>query len=248
MGQNSKQLLASSYQGIAGLAGVNLPGGEIETKIDLVVETLKSRDFLRQLANQHPEIIPNIYAVNGFDSINNKLLYDNSIYSDKLNSWIVDNNSGISKNGPKFFKVHNIFHNEIFKIYVNPSNNFILLSVEHYSPIYSQDLLIKIIDSLNSLLRDKAILKSEQALLFLQTQAEKYSQKEINYSIYSLIEKNLETLMLANINKYYIIEPLDLPNLPERKIFPNRKIFLLLGLFFGFFISTGISFIFKLKK
>ena len=63
--------------------------------------------------------------------------------------------------------------------------------------IYAQDLLTKIIDSLNSRLRDKDLNKAEQAIVFLQEQVQTANQKEIKESLYSIIEKNLETVMLT---------------------------------------------------
>ena len=245
---SSMQSLTSGYQGIGGLVGLNFPGSELQSKIDLVVETLKSRDFLKQLILEHQEVVPNIYAIDGYDLSSDNLKYQKDIFDGATGKWIINENQGITSDGPKFFKIYNKFHGEIFNVYVNPSNNFISLSVEHYSPIYAQDLLTKIIDSLNSRLRDKDLNKAEQAIVFLQEQVQIANQKEIKESLYSIIEKNLETIMLTNINSYYAIEPVDLPNIPEKKVFPNRKVFLLLGVFFGFFFSTAISLIVRPNK
>mgnify|MGYP001364139575 CR=1 FL=1 len=245
---SSMQSLTSGYQSIGGLVGLNFPGSEIQAKIDLVVETLKSRDFLKQLILEHQEVAPNIYAIESYDLSSDNLKYQKDIFDKATGKWIINEDKGIRSDGPQFYKIYNKFHGEIFNVYVNPSNNFISLRVEHYSPVYAQDLLTKIIDSLNSLLRDKDLNKAEQAIFFLQEQVQIANQKEIKESLYSIIERNLETLMLTNINSYYAIEPVDLPNIPERKIFPNRKVFLLLGVFFGFFFSTAISLIVRLNK
>ena len=126
---SSMQSLTSGYQGIGGLVGLNFPGSELQAKIDLVVETLKSRDFLKQLISEHQEVAPNIYTIESYDLSSDNLTYQTDIFDDATGKWI-RNEDRITSNGPKFFKVYNKFHGEIFNVYVNPSNNFISLSVD----------------------------------------------------------------------------------------------------------------------
>ena len=96
----------------------------------------------------------------------------------------------------------------------NPLKHFyISISFKHKSPEFAHYFLSLIIKEANSLLREVDLQESSEALNYLNDQLVKTQQSDIRNSINQLIKSKLETQMLANVNKDYVLRPLDKPYL-----------------------------------
>ena len=71
----------------------------------------------------------------------------------------------------------------------------------------------------------------------LNDQLNIYKVADIRNSINALIQSQLETEMLANVRKDYLLRPLDSAYVPEKKSAPVRSMICIAGTFIGFMLS-----------
>ena len=86
--------------------------------------------------------------------------------------------------------------------------------------------------------KEKDLAESQSALDFLEEQLVEVRQNDIRESIYQLIESQLETKMLANARKDYLISFIDKSFTPEVKSYPKRSIILLITILTSFTFSV----------
>ena len=140
------------------------------------------------------------------------------------------------KQTPTFLEAHYELQKNVIS-YKQIDDNYIEIIVEHPSPIFARDLLILIIKELNTIIRDKDTTVAKNAINFLNLELNKTNQVEIRKSINELIKPNLEMLMLADIDDYYKLEPIDQPFIPETRSSPNRKLICIIITMLGLFLS-----------
>ena len=84
---NSSLSMASRLGGLASMAGISLPTSNVENKGALVLETIKSRVFLKHLIT-FDKVLPSLMAVKTFDAKNKILIFDADTYDTKSNTWV----------------------------------------------------------------------------------------------------------------------------------------------------------------
>ena len=117
---------------------------------------------------------------------------------------------------------------------------FIYINIEHISPVFAKDFLELIIREGNELIRKKDMEESKQGLEYLTSELSKTPFVEIKESINALIEVQLETQMLAQINQDYILIEIEPPFIPERKSKPSRIVICVTGTMLGGMLSMLI--------
>jgi uncharacterized protein involved in exopolysaccharide biosynthesis len=100
----------------------------------------------------------------------------------------------------------------------------------------------------NERIRARAIDEANRNLKFLNEQIEKTKIVEVQHSLYSLIENETKTLMLANARAEYAFNVID-PAVPsERKISPHRSIYVLFGAFTGSAIGLLVAYLLRKRR
>ena len=79
--------LAGKFGGLASLAGVSLGGAGAGDKTVIAIELLKTWGFLEEFI-QTNKLEVEVYAVNGWDKVNNKLLINEAIYDVDALNWV----------------------------------------------------------------------------------------------------------------------------------------------------------------
>ena len=90
---------------------------------------------------------------------------------------------------------------------------------------------------LNAIEREKDIRDSSRAITYLNNQLDETRQAGIQNAIYQLIESQLKTQMLANIDEHYLVTPIDPAVIPEKKSFPFRRNIAIAAFFISFLSS-----------
>ena len=80
--------------------------------------------------------------------------------------------------------------------------------------------------------------ESKQGLEYLTSELSKTPFVDIKESINALIEAQIETQMLAQINQDYILIEIEPPFVPELKSKPNRSLICILGTMLGGMLSV----------
>jgi hypothetical protein len=238
----SSQSTSASIGGAAGLAsmaGITLgTGGNKAHYADAV---LRSKKFLSHIAN-FPGIRENLTVANGFDAKTGKILYKKEFFDAEKRKWKktdINGNPIIPSDQAVVAAIK-----KRMKVYVDFETNFLTITFQHFSPIFAYEFINLLEGQLNAMEREKDIMNSTRAIKFLNEQLEETKQAGIQNIIYQLIESQLQTKMLANIDEHYLIIPIDPAVIPEKKSFPFRRNIAIVV----FFISLLISIILVLLR
>jgi len=235
---NSISRSLQGYAGLAGLAGVSLPKQDFYSNSAQAIAKLNSLSFFEK------EILPNIFlpdlmALNSWDSNENTLIYDESIYNENTDSWV--SKDSMSKNEipspQKSFKVYMANH---FKLEEDIKTGFINLSIKHQSPYVAKEWAELTIYQMNNFFRDKDKQESEKAINYLNLQLSITSLSEVKEAILDLLKEETQKLSLIEAKEYYVFEYIDPPAIMETKAEPKRAIICILSAFFGFVLSAFI--------
>ena len=244
-GGSSMSSLAKQYGGVASMAGISLPGGEEEDRGVIAMETIKSRNFLRNLILDN-DILPQLYAAKSYDFSHKKINYDKKLYDSKNKKWVrkpsLFNRS--LKPAPSNEEAYRKYIKETISVYQDKKTNLIYVSVKHFSPHFAKEFLELIIKEMNDSIRDKDLKESEKAINYLNEYLATSQVTEIRKSINDLIETHLEKVMMCYISEDYVLEIIDPPFVPERKHSPSRAV----NLFLSFILGLTISIILVVSK
>lgn len=222
--------LSNQYNGLASIAGINLPSGDAETKKNLVLATITSRDFFKHLVDKY-NYYPQIIAAKAINESNKKIIYDTSIYKDE--KWIRE------EGDPTYLEAHSLFIKNNLELGYDKQRDHLTISIKHISPLFAKSMLDNLILEVNNVIREKDLIDSSNSLEYLKNALNETQVKDIKVSINSLIEKKLEAKMLASIKEDYVLMIIDSPYIPLKPFAPNKLLILIFGFLGG--ILAGIS-------
>jgi len=227
---NSLGGLSGSLGGIASLAGVSMQAGD--TKTQKGIKILQSYKFFRLFA-EDPNVLPVLLAGIGWDSINNKILFDEDIFNSETFTW---------KDGfvPSYQLAFKSF-NRIFFVAQDEKTGFINIYIRSFSPNLSKEWLERIIFLINEEVRKDEVNQAKRSIDYLNIQIGKTSYAEIKEALSDLIQSQIKIVMLAESSKEFIFEVIDPPYIPEFKKEPFRALIVLISGIFSLLTSMIIA-------
>lgn len=235
LSEEQSQSTSSSIGGAAGLAsmaGISLAGANNSAYYADAV--LQSKKFLSHIAS-FPGVRENLTVANGFDFKTMKILYKKEYYDDEKRKWLKTDANGTPIIPTDLDVIAEI--KDRMNVYVDFETNFITITFQHFSPIFAFDFINLLEGQLNAIEREKDIRDSSRAITYLNNQLEETRQAGIQNAIYQLIESQLKTQMLANIDEHYLVTPIDPAVIPEKKSFPFRRNIAIAAFFISFLCS-----------
>lgn len=233
--QQSLSKSLSQYSGLASLAGVSLPSDSSQNKSDLVIETIKSKNFFRKILTEN-KFLPEIFAAKDYDINSKKIIFNSKLYDSQLKKWVRKPNF-LNNVVPSHLEAYEKYIS-MLEVYEDPKTGFIKISFKHVSPNFSKSIINTIFNELNNSIKTSEINKAERSLEYLKNELRVTQEKNIKESINMLIEKELTNLMTANVNEDYIIQYIDEPFIPERKVSPKRTNLLVIFASISFMLTT----------
>lgn len=227
----------ANYGALASIAGADLSGESASPSVE-GVERIKSLSFFTNYFL--PEIkLEDLFAIKSWNPDSNKIQYNKNIFDQDLNQWTrkVD---PPRKAIPSSQEAYEIYLN-ILSITQDPRTQYVTISISNQSPFLAKEWLDIIITNINESMRNEDKLNAANSISFLNEIAEQTQLTEIKDAIAQLLEKQMQTLMLASASEYYVYKYIDYPYVPELKSFPRRGLIVLMGFIIGFTLS--ISFI-----
>lgn len=212
--------------GLAALAGVNLGGGG-GSKTELAIEVLKSREFLGQFIERYDLYVP-LMAVTGWDQATNTLLIDYDIYDSNSNQWIPNTDSGKSAKP----SLQQTISKLASLITVEPGN-MVSVSIEYFSPELAQKWLTQLVADLNLYMREREAADATRSIAYLNSQVAQTNLADARSMLFSLIEEQTKTLMLANVRDEYVFSTVDPAVIPELKDKPKRSLIVAIAVVLG---------------
>lgn len=242
---SSSMKLLSGLSSLGGLSNFSLPASEV-AEYDVIVERIKSRDFLEILLKEDL-VKANIYAAKNYDFKNNSLVYDVSIYDSS--SDIYFNKKGAVIPSPSIDDIYRKYLGMV-SVSRNKETGIMELSFTHFSPYFASRMVDLILVKIDQVTRKTAIDELNKSIVYYESQLLGIKESDLKNSINALIKTNLEQLMLANVQEEYLIKILTSPYVPKYKSEPRKGLLAVLGTAMIFLISIflSLSYHFLLRK
>lgn len=220
--------------GLAALAGVNLGGLGGGDKTGLAMEIIKSREFLGRFIEKHDLYLP-VMAAEGWNRADNSLVFDNEIYDVNTQQWVREVKPPFQPK-PSLLEVHEEFL-KLFAISQDKTSGMVKLSVEHYSPYLAKTWVDQLVKAINDEMRQRELTEAQRSIAYLNSQIEQTSIADVRTMLYSLIEEQTKTVMLANVRDEYVFKTVDPAVVAEKKSKPKRALIVILAFMLGSLLS-----------
>lgn len=222
---------------LASIAGLRL--GQTDSQVDLALEYLRSRVFLKDFFKKYPLAQAELMAIDYWDKQSNTLYYDENIYDIENDNWLREPQP-MRPARPTIEEAHEKFlkHLSVDRTRINP---FIRVSFTHQSPYVAQRWVVALIKEVNYYLQQKSLKETEQTIAYLKNQLLSSQVEFINQSLFALIQTQMEKQMLAQTTPEYIFQIIDPPYASGKKDSPNRVLIIILCMMLGGIFSTVYS-------
>ena len=234
----------SDLSSLASFGGFSLPDSS-SSKSEEAKERIKSYEFFNSFFL--PKIkIENLLAVKRWNQDNDQLIYDEKHFDSQTKKWISDKWVGFNDVSKNIIPSTQLAYEEYIKIISvseNRKTSFINISIYHKSPYGANKLLDIIINEINESMRAADEDQAKKSIVFLNKIIESTDIKTTKEIISTLLEKQMQTLMLTSAEKNYVFEIIDSPIVPEKKSRPSRARISILGTILGLLLSILIVFI-----
>ena len=204
-----------SYAGLAGMAGISLSSGVDEGNSAKAQKKITTLSFFENniLTNI---FLPDLMAVESWNSNTNILTYDESIYKMNTNTWVNKQIPSAQESFGKFKKHISLSEDKI--------SGFITLSIKHQSPFIAKQWADLVIDEVNAFYRQKDKSESEKAASYLNQQISMTGLSEIKQVLAQLLQEETKKLTLIEANEHYVFDYIDPPVVMEMKSEPRRSV------------------------
>lgn len=221
--------------GLAALAGVNLGGLGGDDKTGLAIEIIKSREFLSKFIEKHDLFIP-VMAAMGWDRTDNSLVINNKLYDGNTKKWL-RNVKAPFKPKPSVLEVHEVFLKH-FSISQDKTSGIVRISVEHFSPYLAKSWVEELIKAINEEMRQRDLTEAQRSIDYLNSQIERTKIADVRTMLYSIIEEQTKTVMLAIVRDEYVFKTVDPAVVAEKKEKPARALICILAAILGIIFSV----------
>lgn len=221
--------LAAQYGGLASLAGIDIGSGSSD-KTGLGIEVLKSRQFVSDFIERRDILVP-LIAATGWDEESRELKIDSDIYDVAERKWVREVRPP-KKNTPSMQEAYEEFMS-ILSVSRDKVSGLVTIRIDHYSPDIAKQWVDWLVEDINATTMHRDVAEAQQAIEFLYQQIEKTSVADLQNVFFSLIEEQTKTVLLANVTDEYLLRTLDPAVAPEKRLKPNRRLIVLLGMVLG---------------
>ena len=226
--------LGGQLGGLAGLAGINLGGGDA-SKTTIAREVLQSRAFLSRFIHRHDLTVP-LMATKGWDKENQRWLIDRTVYNPDAGEWLNDD-SGQSLR-PTDWDLVKAFKESHLSVSENKDTGMLTISVKSQSPLAARDWAQWLVNDINEHMRNQDVSEAQARIDYLEAKLAETSNAGMQQVFYQLIESEMRTVMLARAQKEYVFETIDPAVVPQEKAEPKRALIVVLAALLGGMMSS----------
>ena len=237
--ESQAQGLGGELGGLANLAGISVGSGKVD-KVTMAMEILQSRQFISNFVERH-NILPEIMAVKEWRESSGDLVFNDEVYNPETQRWVREVE-------PTSWEYVNAFKGGLLVEKDEKTPGLVNLSVSHLSPVIAHRWAEWLIQDINDHMRQRDIKEAQSSMEYLQKELGETNLSSMQQVFYQLIEKQIQTIMLANVRPEYVFQVLDPPVVPEQKDAPSRALICIVGTFLGGFLSLFVVFIRHLAR
>ncbi len=233
-GESSGLNLPGQLGGLAALAGVNL-GSKGGDKSSLALEILKSKEFLGQFIQEN-DLFISIMAAEGWDRASDKLIIDQDDYNESTKQWVREVKEPF-KPKPSILETIEEFEKN-YSVSQDKVSGMVKISYEHYSPYIAKQITENLVTAINENMRKRDLIEAEKSINYLNKKIQETNLTEAKEMLFSLIEEQTKTVMLANVRGEYVFKTIDPAVIAEKKERPMRALIVALFVILGFMLSV----------
>tara|TARA_B100001027_G_scaffold172498_1_gene123880 strand:+ start:3898 stop:4764 length:867 start_codon:yes stop_codon:yes gene_type:complete len=216
--QDSNQFngIPDEYLGLGSMFGIDT---QTTDNFEVYVAKLSSKDFLKNMFEDH------FFMVNVLNQSPN-LFDDNQISENGYmkmigDEWIINGNID-------YDAIHDYVFSDVVNIDYDNFTKFLYVSARHKNNQFSQEIISKLFDTANDLFRAEQISKSNLKISFLRNYSKDNLNINIDNSISSIVQVELQKIMTASTAKNYKFDYIDSPNKPLLKDYPGLLVQIIL--------------------
>lgn len=140
------------------------------------------------------------------------------------------------------------FRELVLTIREDTATGITTLSIDWTDPAIAARWANEFVSLANNLIRTRALEESERNIEYLKQQIEQTNVVALQNVMYSLVETETKTVMLANARAEYAFTVVDPAVAPEVRTRPKRKLIVLSGGALGFFLGVLAAFAINLFR
>jgi len=200
-----------------------------------LIQKMKSRQYINSL-KENDLFLPYLMGVESFDEVTKTTVFNKELVSTDPIAWI---GQPFKENSTSLFRAYR----SALSLDIDKNSNILNFSVSSKSPEAAYTLSGIIIDQINELTRQEALLEANRSIEFLESELKDTPQTDIRNAISMLISSQLSKKMIAKVDEQYALKRFDAPNFPEYRSSPDRAFISIMGTLIGFLFSLGLSMI-----
>jgi uncharacterized protein involved in exopolysaccharide biosynthesis len=241
--QSSKPI-GGHLGGIAAMAGITM-GANSSNDIDQAMALLTSWPFLEGVVQKN-NLKPLIMGVTAWHQDGDMLIWDDGIYDPISMKWVREPSGGKLAE-PSSYEVYAKFV-KMIGVSFDAKTSMLKISVDYYSPKIAKEWVDLLVVHLNEAFRARDIADAKKNMDYLERKIQETSIAEMQAVLYGMIETQMKTLMLAEVDNEYLIKQVIPAYQPEIKVAPKRVLIVLFSVIFAGLISVFFALVFGLLK
>ena len=237
--QGSMGALGGQLGGLASLAGINMPRGQVDNS-RLAQEIIKSRAFLTDFVERRG-ILPDLMAVERWNPSSGEVIYATDLYDPELQIWLREVKPP-QQVKPSSWEYVQEFR-KIISVNVDAASSLVTLRIAHASPIIAKQWVDWLIEDINNEMRRRDIEEAQSSIAFIEREMANTRLANTQQVYASLLEQQTQTIMLANVRPEYVFRVIDPAVIPEQRAKPNRGLTVAVGIILGAIIGIFLALI-----
>lgn len=232
--------LASQFGGLAGLAGIAMPGTASSTE---VVNLLKSNILKKKIIEKYA-LLPVLFPEQ-WDEEKKQWKKDNGSFS--LNPLaFVGQLTAARQNAPrKDPGIPDVWDgirelDQIVTVNYNLKEDVITIAVNFRDPDMAAQIANYFIIALNDHMSEEAKRIAGVNKAYLEKQLQETQDSLVRQKIYNLIAEKIETMMMAEVKENFAFKILDPPMAPDKKSKPKRAVMVIVAFMVSAFFAVFV--------
>ncbi len=224
-----------------------------EARAVIVSATPQEHSSINAIASQFGLTSPQASNVSEIIALlNSNILMEKVIKKHSLIPVLLENDYKNKKESEKIWETIRRLKKDIYKARDNKLEGVIELTAEFKDPKIAADIIKYMLTELTDYMSSEAKRVADTNKEYLESLIEKNADPLIRQNIYSLIARQIETSMMAEVKENFAFKVLDPPKEPVRKIRPiiwiNIIVAFFISLFSGVFLVISFEYFKNLKE
>jgi len=144
---------------------------------------------------------------------------------------------------PSLWQAVEQFRTNVLTVHEDKLKGITTVDIDWTDPVIAARWANEFVATTNDVIRARALNDSTRNIAYHNEQLAKTTVVEVRRVMYSLIENETKTLMLANARAEYAFTVVDPAVAPERRISPKRALMVTLGIVVGIFVGVLLALI-----